>query len=360
MRPGFSEGSRMEREVSYWHVTTSGRDTEHWNMKTRREIVMAMGLPGLVLTLSTSDLLAQQRPIRLGWMVGSVNPRTSSFNVAFEQRLKELGYIDGQNILIDFASAQGLPERMTPVALELVARKPDVLFVGGPEAPLRALVDVAGKLPIVVCAVDYDPQAKGYLKSLARPEGNITGVHFQQVEATAKRLELMRKLLPAARRITVLSDRNTADQLTAARAAAKVLGLELHVLELGTPPIDMARVMDEAQAARAQGLLVLMSPTFFAQRDSILREAGKRNLAAVAGMAQFGPAGAIVSYGTSIDAMFTRSADYVDKIIKGKRPSELPMEQPTTFEFVVNLKAARALGIKVPQEILLQATNVIE
>ena len=118
--------------------------------------------------------------------------------------------------------------------------------------------------------------------------------------------------------------------------------------------------MDDAQAARAQGLLVLMSPTFFAQRDSILREAGKRNLATVAGMAQFGPAGAIVSYGTSIDAMFARSADYVDKIIKGKQPSELPMEQPTTFEFVVNLKAARALGIKVPQEILLQATSVIE
>ena len=249
---------------------------------------------------------------------------------------------------------------MTPIALELVAQKPDVLFVGGPEAPLRALVDVAGTLPIVVCAVDFDPQAKGYVKSLARPEGNITGGHFQQVEATAKRLELMRKLLPAARRITVLSDRNIADQLTAARAAAKVLGLELHVLELGTPPLDMARVMDDAHAARAQDLLVLMSLTFFGQRDSLLREASKRNLAAVAGMAQIAQAGAIVSYGTSIDAMFARSADYVDKIIKGKRPSELPMEQPTTFEFVVNLKAARALGIKVPQEILLQATNVIE
>ena len=321
---------------------------------------MAIGLPGLVLTLSSYDLLAQQRPVRLGWMVGSTTPRSSSFYVAFGQRLKELGYIDGQNILLDFASAQGLPERMTPIALELVAQKPDVLFVGGPEAPLRALVDVAGTLPIVVCAVDFDPQAKGYVKSLARPEGNIIGVHFQQVEATAKRLELMGKLLPAARRIAVLSDCNTADQLTAARAAAKVLGLELHVLELGTPPLDMTRVMEDAQAARAQGLLVLMSPTFFGQRDSLLREASKRNLAAVAGMAQIAQAGAIVSYGTSIDAMFARSADYVDKIIKGKRPSELPMEQPTTFEFVVNLKAARALGIKVPQEILLQATNVIE
>ena len=198
------------------------------------------------------------------------------------------------------------------------------------------------------------------MKSLARPEGNIIGVHFQQVEASAKRLELMRKLLPAARRITVLSDRNTADQLTAARAAAKVLGLELHVLELGTPPLDMTRVMDGAQAARAQGLLVLTSPTFFGQRDSLLREASKRDLAVVAGMAQIAEASAIVSYGTSIDAMFARSADYVDKIIKGKQPSELPMEQPTTFEFVVNLKAARALGIKVPQEILLQATSVIE
>ena len=156
------------------------------------------------------------------------------------------------------------------------------------------------------------------MKSLARPEGNIIGVHFQQVEATAKRLELMGKLLPAARRIAVLSDCNTADQLTAARAAAKVPGLELHVIELGTPPLDMTRVMDGAQAARAQGLLVLTSPTFFGQRDSLLREASKRDLAVVAGMAQIAEASAIVSYGTSIDAMFARSADNVGKIIKGE------------------------------------------
>ncbi len=235
-----------------------------------------------------------------------------------------------------------------------------MLFVSGPEAPLKALSEATRTIPIVVCAVDFDPEATGYVKSLAKPGGNITGVHVQQIEATAKRLELMHHLVPSARRIAVLSDDFTVDQLEAAHKTAKLLKLELHVLQMRNYPYDYAPLLQQARAARSEAMLVLMSPRVFPGRESLVAEARKQALPAVYGLTQYVDAGGLASYGTSLDALFVRAAEYVDKAIKGEPPSTMPIEQPREFDLAVNLTVAKELGIKVPQSVLLRATKIIE
>jgi putative ABC transport system substrate-binding protein len=280
--------------------------------------------------------------------------------VAFERRLRELGQVDGKNLVVDFAFAEGKLERLAPLARELVARKPDVLFVSGPEAPLKALSEASDSIPIVVCALGFDPQVKGYVKSLARPGSNITGVHLQQIEATGKRLELLHDLLPAARRIAVLSDVFTGDQLEAARGAGQHLKLELQVVQLRDYPYDYASALKQARSARSEAMLVLASPRFQPGRESLVAEARKLKLPTVFYATQFVEAGGLASFGASVDAMFVRAANYVDKIIKGEAPASLPMEQPTEFDLALNFKLAKEFGIKIPQVVLVRVTQRIE
>ena len=324
---------------------------------TNRRI--ATGAVALGLMLPGLAARGQQRPARLGWLSGT-NPRSSSFYVAFERRLKELGHVDGKNLIVDFAFAEGKVERLAPLARELVAAKPDVLFVSGPEAPLKALSEASGSIPIVVCAIGFDPQVKGYVKSLARPGGNITGVHLQQIEITGKRLELLHDLLPSARRIAVLADVFTGDQLEAARSAAQHLKLELQVVQLRDYPYDYVSAVKQARSARSEAMLVLVSPRFFAGRESLVAEARKLKLPTVYYSTPYVEAGGLASYGASLDAMFVRAANYVDKIIKGEAPANLPMEQPTEFDLAVNFKLAKEFGIKIPQVVLVRVTQRIE
>ena len=325
-------------------------------MMNRRLATGALGLgqllPGLVAR-------AQPRQARLGWL-SSTNPRSASFFVAFERRLKELGQVEGRNLIVDFAFAEGKLERLAPLARELVERKPDVLFVSGPEAPLKALSEATSSIPIVVCAIGFDPQVKGFVKSLARPGSNITGVHLQQIEITGKGLELLHDLLPSARRIAALADAFTGDQLEAARIAAQHLKLELHVVQLRDYPYDYASALKQAQSSRSEAMLVLVSPRFFAGRESIVAEARKLKLPTVFYLTQYVEAGGLASYGASIDAMFVRGANYVDKIIKGEAPANLPMEQPTEFDLAVNFKLAKEMGIKIPPAVLVRVTQRVE
>ena len=280
--------------------------------------------------------------------------------MAFERRLKELGHIEGKNLSVEFALADGKVERLAPLARELVANKPDVLFVSGPEAPLKALSEATSSIPIVVCAIDFDPQVKGYVKSLARPGSNITGVHLQQIEATGKRLELLRDLVPSARRIAVLCDVFTADQLEAARSAAQHLKLELQVVQLSDYPYDYVPALKQTQSARSEAMLVLASPRFIPGRESLMAEARRLKLPTVSTTTPMVDAGGLVSYGASLDAMFVRAANYVDKIIKGEAPANLPMEQPTEFDLAVNFKLAKQLGIKIPPSVLARVTHRVE
>lgn len=320
----------------------------------------AIGAAGLGLLLPGLAVRSQQRPVRLGWLLGTANGRTSPWVVAFERRLKEQGYIDGKNLVIDFAWTEGKPERLTPTARELVARKPDVLFTAGPEAPLKALSEATDSIPIVVAAVDFDPHAKGYVKTLARPGKNITGVHLHPLEMVGKRLEMLRDLLPAARRIAVLADGFTEDQLERAEKAAQILKLELHIVKLRDRPYDYAAALDPARTGRREGLLVLNSPFFFGDRERLLPEIRKQKLPAVFGITQFVEAGGLASYGAPINSMFERAAEIVVKIIKGASPATTPMEQPTKFETGLNFKTAKVLGLKIPQAVLVSVTNPVE
>jgi putative ABC transport system substrate-binding protein len=325
-------------------------------MTDRRLANRALSL-GLLLPLCGAR--AQPRPVRLGWFSGT-NPRTVSFFRAFERRLAELGHIEGQNLIIDFGAAEGRVERLLPVARDLVSRKPDVLFVSGPEAPLKALREVSGQIPVVVCAIDFDPQAKGYVQSLAAPGGTITGVHLQQIEGTGKRLELLRDLLPAARRVAVLSDVFTQDQLDAAASVGQALKFELQPIPLREYPYDYPSALKAAQAARSEAMLVLMSPRFFVGRESLAAEARKLRLPTIMGQTPFVEAGGLASFGASLDAMFVRAARYVDRIIRGAAPASMPMEQPTEFDLAVNFGLAKELGIKIPQSVLVRVTRRIE
>ena len=325
-------------------------------MTTRRG---AAAVVALGVLLPWIGVRSQQRSVRMGWLLNTI-PRTASFYAAFERRLGELGYVEGQNLVVDDVYAEGKLERFGPLARELVSRKPDLLFVSGPEAPLKALSEATHSIPIVVCAVDFDPEASGFVKSLARPGGNITGVHVQQIDATVKRVELIHELIPSARRIAVLTDDFTIDQLDAARKTARSLKLELVVVQMRNYPYDYTPMLDEARAARSDAMLVLMSPRVFPNRESLVEAARKYRMPAMYGLTEYVDAGGLASYGASLDALFSRAADYVAKIFRGDTPSTMPMEQAREFDLSINLKAANALGIKVPQSVLVRATRVIE
>jgi putative ABC transport system substrate-binding protein len=321
----------------------------------RRKANVALALSVLLQPCARSE----SRMPRLGWLLGS-SQRGALFNAAFERALENLGYVDGKTLVIDAVFADGMAERFGPLARDLVARKADVLFVSGPEATLKAMSEATDRIPIVVCAVDFDPEVRGYVKSLARPGRNITGLHLQQIEATAKRLELLRELLPSVRRVAVLSDVFTIDQLEIARRSAQRFNVELNVVELREYPYDYARFVSEARASRSEAVLVLMSPRMFPGRESLVAELRKQGLPAVFGLTQYVDEGGLASYGASIEAVFARAAFFVDKVIRGESPSTIPMEQPTVFDLAVNLKAAKELGVKVSQSILLRASKLVE
>ncbi len=317
----------------------------------------------LTLSLLCAPLVGEaQRPgniARVG-ILSAAQPRSASFIQAFEHRLRDLGYVEGQNLIIEFRTGEGKAEWYPALAAELVGLHVDVLLVSGPEAPLRAARDATRTIPIVMVAIDYDPVARGYIAGLPRPSGNITGLFFQQLDLTGKRLELLKDVLPQLTRVAVLWDAFSADQLPAAEAAARGLGVHLQPLELRQPPYDYASAFRAAAEGRAEALLPLMSPVFFRERALLLELLGTHRLPAIFGQREFVDAGGLMAYGASFDEMFRRAADYVDRILKGTKPTDLPVEQPRRFEFVINRKTAQVLGLTLSPTLLFQADAVIQ
>jgi putative ABC transport system substrate-binding protein len=301
-------------------------------------------------------------PVRM-FHVGMVNlnlPRTAPFNVAFEQRLHELGYVEGKTLAIDLLSLDGKIERFPEAMEELVRRKVDVILASGQEASLKAAKQATSTIPIVMIAVSYDPAALGYVASLARPGGNITGVFLMQPELTGKRLELLQQTVPDIARAIVFWDAIGTDQFDAAGMAAQTLQLPIRSVELRDPPYDYERALEAAQPRPGDALLFTTSSFFFRDRDRLAELALRHRLPSMFTQREIAEAGGLISYGTSIPGMFRLAADYVDKILKGAKPADLPVQQPTTFELVVNLKTAKALGLTVPHSILQLADEVIE
>ena len=318
----------------------------------------------LVLGLLAAPLAAEAQPTpgktaRIGYL--SLRSGPEHFEEAFRQGLRELGYVEGQNISVEYRWADWKPDRIPALAEELVRLKVDVIvFAGGGTVTLLAVKAV--KTIPVVFLTGGDPVSAGLVASLHRPGGNLTGVSLLTSELNAKRLELLKQAVPGVSRVAVLVNptRSTAGAvLKGLEGAARTLKVKLQVLEARDP-----QAIDGAFAAmkreRADALLVANDPMLFAQRERIVGLAAKSRLPGIFEWREFAEAGGLLSYGTSVADMYRRLATYVDKILKGAKPADLPVEQPTTFEFVINLKTAKALGLTIPPSLLGRADQVIQ
>ena len=305
---------------------------------------------------------AQQKIARIGYLAANLvaNPH---FPEAFRQGLRDLGYVEGQNILIEYRSAEGQPERLPTLAAELVRLKVDVLASEG-TPPSLAAKQATGTIPIVFTA-SADAVGSGLVASLARPGGNITGLSFLAPETVAKCLQLLKEVVPGITRAAVLwqrgglGERTEKDMLKEAEAAARALGARLQIVE-ARGPADFDRAFSEMTRAHAGGLSVLTSIMLFSERRRLADLAAKHRLPAVYPWREAVDAGGLLAYGANIPDLFRRAAGYVDKILKGAKPGDLPVEQPTKFELVINMKTAKALGLTIPPSLLLRADQVIE
>jgi ABC-type uncharacterized transport system substrate-binding protein len=323
---------------------------------------------GLLVTFALSLLMAPlvtdaQRAgkgVRIG-VLSAALPRSATQWVAFEQRLRELGYGESHPLELAFCSAERKTEKFVTCAAELVRFQPDVIVASGPEASIRAVQHATSTLPIVMVAIDYDPIVLGYVAGLARPGGNITGVVSQQVELAPKRLELLKEVLPQVTRVAVLWPPFAADQFRVVEAVARVSKIQVHSVELGQPPYDLTGVFEAAARGHAEALLVLQFLLFAHEGAHLIDLAAQHRLPLIMPSSlEWVKAGAFMAYGVNIAALCRRAADYADKILKGTKPADLPVEQPMKFELGINLKTAKALGITVPPSVLVQADEVIQ
>ena len=327
-------------------------------MISRRRLLVAIGAGALGAPQWASAQPAG-RKYRLGWL-GITDIFKEPYSLAFVQRLGELGFAEGRNLTIERRHADNKLERLPALSAELAKLKCDVYFGGGTEASLAALTQSSRDTPIVFVAVDFDPVATGDVASLARPGGRVTGITAIQSQLPAKRLELLKELMPAIRKLAVFTNEQTAAQLSLVQGTARRLGLALHVVDFKRPPFDYEAGFANAVRAKADALFVLGSGLWVPARRKIPELALKARLPTVFHHAQWAETGGLMSYGFSFPLMWRRGAEMVANILRGAKPSGIPMEQPTTYELVFNLNTAKALGIKIPQSLLIRADRVIE
>ena len=316
-------------------------------------VVLALGL--LALPLSAGAQAGGSIP-RIGYLSQRTGP--SFQEEAFRDGLRDLGYIEGTNITVEYRWAGFSQDRLLAFANDLIGLKVDLMVTAGGAAALAAK-RVSGTTPLVFAA--GDPVAMGLVSSLARSGGNATGVSLFTFGLSAKRLDLLKETLPGVGRVAVLSnptDPFSGQQLKDTRDAATALGLRLHVLEVRDPG-GLNQVFSVLARDRAEALVVSADPMFFNQREQIVSLTTRDRVPAIYEFREFVLLGGLMSYGTSIEYMYRRLASYVDKILKGAKPADLPVEQPTKFELVLNLKTAKALGLTIPQSVLVRADEVI-
>jgi putative tryptophan/tyrosine transport system substrate-binding protein len=292
-------------------------------------------------------------------ILGTATPATwGPWTAAFVQRLRELGWIEGQNVTIDIRWAEGRTERFAEIAAEFVRRKVDVIVtVGGAVLAAKQATSV---IPIVFAAAN-DPLGTGLVASLARPGGNVTGLSLQGPELAGKRLELLREIVHGLRRFAILTNVDypaAVLEMGEAHATARGLGLEVATLEIRSVK-DIVPAF-ETLKGRVDALYVCVDPVLNAHRVSINTLANVARLPTITGLREYVEAGSLMSYGPNAPDLFRRAADYVDKILRGAKPGELPVEQPTKFDLIINLTTAKALGLTIPEPFLLRADELIE
>ena len=295
--------------------------------------------------------------MRVGFFGPSLtSPATIVPYQAFVARLRELGFNERQNIVIEYRNLDD-PRGPFVAAADLMRLQPDLIVAFGPELALQAVVGASGFIPVVMIAINYDPIARGYVTSLARPGGNITGVVSLQLELAQKQVELLTQAFPDRTRLAILFDALSADQFTAAERAAKLFNIQPLVLKLENPPYDFAAPFGSAAAGGAQMVLVLSSPLFIPHHRQIAELTVQHRLPTMFINRTYVDAGGLMSYGVNFPLMCRGAADYVAKIIKGAKPEDLPIEQAVKFELVVNLKTAKAIGLDLPTSICCAPTR---
>jgi putative ABC transport system substrate-binding protein len=321
----------------------------------RREFITLIG--GAAASPLAARAQQAVKILRVG--TASTQPRSSPLWKAFEQRMAELGYLEGTNYTFDYLNVPKVEEYETGFR-KLVARNVDIIVASGPEISLKSALASSDTKPIVMVAVDYDPLARGYVTSLARPTGNVTGLFLQQIELTAKRLQLLKSAFPDMQALTVFWDRTCSDQWRAVEGAAANLGLRVDGIDLGDPPFDYDKMLARAKSEYRGTIFVLSSGFFLRDRERLADFALRNRLVSLFCFREIVDAGGLLSYGPSFSVMYRRAAEYVDRITRGAKPADLPIEQPTKFDLVINLKTAKTLDFAIPASLLATADEVIE
>jgi putative ABC transport system substrate-binding protein len=326
----------------------------------RRDALLAL----MALGIAPNSALAQQqsRMRRVGILLGGTEAAARYQRDAFVQGLGELGYAEGKNLVLETRWAEGRIERFPALAAELLESKVDVLFA--PSGIAAQAAQKTGTTTPIVFALAPDPVGQGFGKSLSHPGGNMTGLTSTHGELSAKRVELLKETYPKAKRIAVLyfvapSAAGVTEQLAETERAAKKLGIGL-ATEESPRPEDFTRAFASLRKQRPDALIVIENPMFFSNRARLAELAAELRVPAIYNVAEYVEAGGLMSYGASYADLIRRAASHVVRILDGAKPGDLPIEQPTRFELVINLKTAKALGQKIPQSVLLRATRVIE
>jgi len=317
----------------------------------------------LVVLLDVA-VIAEAQPLTKHSRIGFLNVGTPATSPArqevFRQGLRDLGYLEGKNIVIEWRYAEGKPDRLPAIAADLVRLKVDVIVTGG-GISTRSAKDATVTIPIVMTQ-DIDPVGNGFVASLARPGGNITGLSTLAPEISGKQMELLKEIVPKFARVAVLgttTNPGTAQALKETELAAGAFKVQLQYLDvLGSKDIDTG--FQTASKARADAVLVLISSVLNTHRAPVVNLAVKSRLPVIYPFPEFVEAGGLISYGVSFADLWRRAATYVDKILKGAKPADLPVEQPTKFELIINLKAAKQIGLTIPPNVLVRADKVIK
>jgi putative tryptophan/tyrosine transport system substrate-binding protein len=319
-------------------------------------------LLAMVFLATALPVMAQQpkKVTPIGYLVGPTLSANAARSEAFRQGLRELGYVEGKNIVIEWRSAEEKPDRLPALAAELVRLKVEIIVTTG-STPTRAAREATATIPIVMTN-EANPVADGIVASLARPGGNITGLSTLAPELSDKRLEILREVVPKLSRVAVLGTSTVpglAQMIREIELAAKAIGVKLQNVDV-LDSKDIETGFRAASKGRAQALLTLGGGILFSQRGQIAELAVKNRLPAIYHQSQYVEAGGLMFYGVNVLDLDRRAATYVDKILKGAKPADLPVEQPKKFEFIINLKAAKQIGLTIPPNVLVRADRVIK
>lgn len=300
-----------------------------------------------------------QRPTSLHIGIVTIQSRTTPIYTAFDQRLRELGHIEGENLVTDYLNPEMQAEGVPGAIKELVRRNVDII-VAPYESTVKSAIAASDTVPVVMIATEYDPLALGYVKSLARPGGRVTGVFLQQIELASKRLQLLKDTLPRFEAATIFWDSLSEYQWKATSSAAASFGLRLAGVELQKQPYDHEGALASVPPDHRSTLITPIAPAFYRDRERLAEFGIRHHIASMFAVREFADAGGLLSYGPDFPSIFRRVAEYVDRIAKGAKAADLPVEQPTKFELVINVKTAKAIDLDIPDKMLALADAVIE